>query len=109
MQRPLELVSGLAAGLLGLVGLGYAVAGFHPEEQLDTVLVIFLMVTVLRTLGIPLGAYLHSWREIELGWRLLWASTAALGCCTILGIFSVGLLLLPAVTLAVVAVIASSC
>ena len=108
MHRPVELVSGLAAGVLGVLGLGYAVSGFHPEQQYDRVLVTFLTATVLSTLGIPLGAYLHSWRDIEAGWRVLWASTAALGCCTIVGFFSVGLLLLPAVTLAIVAVIASS-
>ena len=108
MHRPVELVSGLAAGVFGLLALGYNFLFlFSSEEEYDRTLVTFLAVVVSSIVGIATGAYLHGWRDIEVGWKALWLSTALLMLCVLVGFFSVGLLLLPAALLALVASVAA--
>ena len=108
MHRPVELVSGLAAGVFGLLALGYNFLFlFSSEEEYDRTLVTFLAMVVLSIVGIPAGAYLHGWRDLDAGWKTLWLSTALLMLCILVGFFSVGLLLSPAAFLALVASVAA--
>ena len=105
MLRRIDGVTGLAAGVFGLLGLARGVAGFSPEEEIDTVLGGFLVAMVLSLIGVPAGAYLCSRFEEGIGNRigryLLWLATTVLVIGTMMSFFSVGLLLLPAALLAV--------
>ena len=94
--------------MLGVLGLGYAVSAFPLERYyFQPVTLTFLGVIVLALVSVPAGAYLHSRHDLNMGRRVLWGSTGVLACCTFLSFVSIGLLLLPAVIFAIVAVIAS--
>ncbi len=131
MVRRIELVSGFAASVFGILGWAYAVFGptHHymgsaissggstntatgatslAQNGLEPIGIVFFAFMALVAVSIAPGAYLHSRRGIKAGLMLLWTLTLLLWVSVILGAASIGVLLLPAALLAVVTVVAGS-
>ncbi|MCL5959210.1 MAG: hypothetical protein M1358_07810 [Chloroflexi bacterium] len=104
----LELVLGVASGLMGIVALVLATFGPIMRREsapppilyvtgadarwlpslaaagLSSITTVFLVVMLLSSVGIAIGAYVHGWRRARSGLVLLWLCSA---------IFSVGLMI----------------
>ncbi len=104
-MRRVELLSGAAAGLAGLLGLAVALIGVGQRVTLGAV--PFLLALTLALLGIAMGAYLHSERGLREGRVMLWASVTLLSIGTVLAAASFGLVLLPALLLGLAAAAAA--
>src|SRR5262245_21046994 len=100
-MRRIELLTGGAAALVGLLGLAAALVGVGQRVTLGAAL--FLAALVLALLGIALGAYLHAAHGLRDGRGLLWLSVALLTLGTVLAAASFGLVLLPALLLGLAA------
>jgi hypothetical protein len=119
MTRQVELLCGLAAGVVGVVGWAYALfgptytndVGGHAsvaQISLNPTSITFFVVMLLCIAGVTAGAYLH-WRTGSPGGlALLWTAAVLLTVGTALGAASVGVFLLPAALLALIASIAGS-
>ena len=105
-MRRVELLSGAAAGLAGLLGLAVALIGVGKRVTLGAA--PFLATLVLALLGIAGGAYLHGAHGLRDGRVLLWLSVALLTVGTVLAAASFGLVLLPALLLGLVAAAAAT-
>ncbi len=135
--RQVEVVSGPLAGLLGLVGLTFALFGptyrqvvvtapvssgngvprtatqtemaaSLAQQGLETITIIFLLLMLLAVLGVAAGAYLHERRGAGTGILVLAISTVLLWAGVLLSAFSIGVFLLPAAVLGTVALIVGS-
>ena len=125
MLRSLELGSSIAATILGLAGLGYAVFGLRgpdpmcvgttdtcpsqrllPIGQPTTAAVVFILLVLI--IGISVGAYLHRQQRRPAGRWLLWVATVLLLSGVYATGFSIGSFLLPAALLSVVAAVAGA-
>lgn len=117
--RRIEVISGLAAGLLGLLGLTYTLFGptysyqnatlnsdgttsitsgtasLLEVQRLEPVTIVVFAVLLLFVAGVAVGAYLHSKRAIGAGRMLLGGSTALLGFGVVITGWSIGPSLLP--------------
>jgi hypothetical protein len=126
MLRSFELTAGLAAGLLGLIGLTYALFGQTGtyitttgtssgstttttgttslvEQGLHPIAMLFITLMLLCVVGVAVGAYLHSQQGRRGGLWLLWVATALLAVGVLVSGLSIGLFLLPAALLALLA------
>lgn len=127
MLRRIELVSGLAAGLVGAAGLAYAVfgpTGRYQESSIGTdgtvtravtgstnllqegiepATAAFLVLAFVLFLGVAAGASLRADGHCQAGLLLLWSSVALLVVVTWVALASVGLLLVPGTLLALIA------
>ncbi len=131
MLRRIELVSGFAASVFGILGWGYAILGptyrytriaissdgkanavsgstSLGQNGLETIAMGFFIVTLLIVVSFAAGAYWHSQRGVKAALMLLWTLTALLWIAVVLSAASVGVLLLPAALLAVVTVVTGS-
>jgi len=135
MRRRIELGSGLLAGVLGVVGLAYAVLGATgsfqsgmsqvssdgtiirtttagtttlAEHSFSPITIAFVGIALLCVVGTVTGAYLHSRWEDRAGFVVLWTCTALLLVGSLVSGFSIGLFLLPSAVLALVAAVAGS-
>ena len=127
--RHWELFGGLAATVLGLLGLAYMVFGptyrytsmtatadgpVHTvsgraslaQQGLEPVTVVFLLVILAAVVGVAVSVSVHSWWGGQAGLKLLWLSTVVLLGGAFLSLFSVGLYLLPVAFLALLAAMA---
>ena len=96
-MRRVELLSGAAAGLAGLLGLAVALIGVG--QGVTPGAAPFLLALTLALLGIAIGAYLHSERGLSEGRVMLWVSVSLLSIGSVLAAASFGLVLLPALLL----------
>lgn len=125
--RRIELIAGLGAGLLGLLGLAYTLFGptyGYQESTLDSdgttsmrsgtasllemqglqpITAIVLVVLGLLVAGVAVGGYLHSQRGLNAGRLLLGVSTALLGFSIVMTGWGFGPMLLPSWGFALVA------
>ncbi len=131
MLRRIELVSGLAASVFGVLGWGCAIFGpaYHytgmavssdgktnsvsgatslVQKGLKPIGMVFFVVVLLIVVSFAAGAYWHSQQGARAALMLLWALTALLWIAVVLGAASIGVLLLPAALLALVTVVAGS-
>ena len=129
--RWLELMSGLAACVAGLLAIAFLLIGpIYATQQctsapggetcapvtgsanllqvgIEPVTLVYLSLVSLLLLGIGSSAFLHS-RVSRRVWQVcLWVMTGLLLACVMLGLASAGLLLVPALLLALVASVAS--
>ena len=117
--RRIELISGLGAGLIGLLGLAYTLFGptysyqtitldsdgstsitsgrasLLEAQSLQPITVIVLALLGLLVVGVMVGGYLHSRRRLNMGRLLLGISTALLGFGVVITGMSIGPPLLP--------------
>ena len=116
--RTLEAACGLGAGLIGCLGLAYAVfgpvyrfessSGESGTENMVQVgippgALVALGILVLGLIAVAVSAMLHS-RTGGGGWRIvLWVASMFLVIMTFLTGFSIGLFLLPSTLLALLA------
>lgn len=134
ISRRLELVSGLASGVIGLLIVGYVLFGpFYSTETgacptgsagttcastsgsasllqrgIDPITLLYLSILSLVLLGIGASAILYSRSGRFLWQTCLWASTGLLMVGAFIGLASIGLFLLPSILLAVFACVFSS-
>lgn len=109
MARRIELVSGLAAGGLGvLLALVAALAAETMPGGLASRTVVFLGLFALWASGVAAGAIWHVRSGARSGLALLWVGAALMLLFTIAAAFSIGGLLAPATLLAVVATVAGA-
>lgn len=131
MLRRLELVCGMLAALVGLLawiyvlvgplyayssttidGTGRTVtvsgSGNLAQRGLELRTLAFLVVVLLCALGAGFGAYLHAGHGDRVELVVLFLSAALLQAGALLSIFSVGLFLVPAALLAVIAATAGA-
>lgn len=121
--RGLELVSGWLSGILGLLGLADFLFGPAYQYQSSTgasgymgavqagaisaEAAVILTLVALAFMSVIVATTAHN-RSGATTWRpLLWTATAVLVVFTTVGMFSVGLLLLPGTLLAVLACVFS--
>ena len=126
-SRRIELLGGLAAGLMGLLGLAYAFFGpvgrvqrvtinaggttsttygsasLFEMQGLEPRTAASLAVLVVRVAGVAIGAYLHSQQGLRAGRLLLGVSTAFLLCAVVVTGLSIGMFLFPSLLLALLA------
>lgn len=100
MQR-IELLSGVAAAVVGLLGLAAALIGVG--QRMTPGAAPLLVALVMALVGVALGAYLHSARGLRDGRRLLWLAVVLLGIGIGLAAASFGLVLFPALLLGLIA------
>ncbi len=116
MSRHVELISGLIAG--GMAGVAVAIAAIAiaainasgsspPGAGLSPRTLLFLGLIGLGGPSAALGAYLHAARAIGAALGLLWLA-AGLLLLAIVGLFSIGIFILPGALLAVVAAVAGT-
>jgi hypothetical protein len=125
--RRIELIAGLGAGLLGLLGLAYTLFGptygyqeatlnsdgttsmrsgtaslieMHPLQPITIVVVVVLALLVA---GVAIGGYLHSRRGSNTGRWLLGVSTGLLGFMVVITGWGFGPTLLPCWSFALIA------
>ncbi len=131
MLRRIELVTGFAASVVGILGLGYAMLGRTyrytriaissdgkantmsgtislVQKGLEPSRIGFFIITLLIAVSFAAGTYWHSHRGVKAALLLLWTLTALLWIAVVLGAASIGVLLLPAALLAVVTVATGS-
>jgi hypothetical protein len=125
--RRIELITGLGAGLLGLLGLAYTLFGptysyqeatlnsdgmtsvtsgtasLLETQGLQPITMIVLVVLGLLVASVAVGGYLHSQRGLNAGRLLLGVSTALLGFSIVMTGWGFGLTLLPSWGFALVA------
>jgi hypothetical protein len=125
--RRIELISGLGAGLMGLLGLAYALCGptysyqtatlssdgttsvtsgtasLLEAQSLQPITLIVLVGLGLMVVSITVGSYLHSRRGLNAGRLLLGISTALLGFSIVMTGWGFGPMLLPSWGFALVA------
>lgn len=126
-DRRIELISGLAAGAIGLAALAYALFGptysyerielrsdgttsttsgsasLLQTQALQPITIVVFVVMALLVAGIAAGAYLHGRRGWRAGRMLLGVSTALLGFGVVITGFSIGSFLLPSMLLGLLA------
>jgi hypothetical protein len=126
-ERRYELISGLGAGIIGILALAYALFGpsysferielradgttsttsgrasLLETQSLQPATVIVFVVLALLIVGVAAGAYLHARQGFNGGRWLLGISTAILGLGMIITGFSIGPLLFPSFLLALIA------
>lgn len=112
LLRTIELLSGLGAGLLGLVIPGYALlVGVYPyvSESGDPSALLVHFAAVLLVAGAAyLDSRVHLGTGIGLSLTLLWVGAATLWVFVLLPGLSVNVQILPAAVLALVASLAGS-
>lgn len=112
--RRVEVLAGVTAGALGIVGWLYALfgpvytssEGSHAsvvQMSLNLTSATFFVVMLLSIIGVVVGAYLHGKQRWAAGLIVLWFSTALFLVGTVLSGFSVGLFFLPATLAALIA------
>lgn len=125
--RRIELIAGLGAGLLGLLGLVYTLFGptygyqettlnsdgttsmrsgtasLIEMQRLQPITIIVLVVLGLLVVGVAIGGYLHSRRGLNAGRWLLGISTALLGFMVVITGWGFGPTLLPCWSFALIA------
>jgi hypothetical protein len=100
MFRWVEFASGVLAALIGVV---VALLAQSLGAAFWAVGLLFVM-----PVAVGIGAYQHAWHHREVWLRVLWVSSLLLLCMTFLTMFTVGVYLLPAALLALVASILGS-
>jgi hypothetical protein len=118
IDRRIELISGLLAGLLGVLGMAYATFGpiyRNSDGGTATLLevngpwalvpVLFLTVLVAAAAA---GAYLDVLRRRRGGLILLWGSAVLLVLARVITGFSIGVFLQPAAALGLISAVAGS-
>jgi hypothetical protein len=126
MLRRIEFMSGLATSVFGLLGWAYAafgpttryvgsaissdgrttgVSGYTSVVQkgLEPPGVVFFVGVLLVVLSFAAVAYWHSQRRGKAALMILWVLTSLLWISVVLGAASIGVLLLPAALLAMIA------
>lgn len=129
MLRQIERVTGVTAGIVGLVGLLIVAFMQVPEESADVassggttlitseetrplieertgLVVAIVLIGVPLLAGVAIGAWRHAQRASTGAGALLIVSTVLLWLVTAGGGFSVGVLLFPAALLALVSLVA---
>jgi len=104
-MRRIELASGAAAGVVGLLGLTAVLVGVAHRVPLGAA--PFLLALLPAPLGIPAGAYLHGQQGLTEGRAVLWLSVLLLSLGMLVAAASFGLVLLPAVLLGIAATAAA--
>jgi hypothetical protein len=102
-MRVLELAAGVLAVVAGLCSL-YLVpmAGLHPLG------IVVVALGALYLLGIGMGAYLHAAFDAAFGLGILWACALSMTVVSLVGMPTIGPLLLPAALAALAAAAAGS-
>ena len=131
MLRRIELMSGLATGVFGLLGWAYAVFGptyryvgsaigsngrtttvsgstSVVQRSLEPLGAVFFVVLFLVVVSFAAVAYRHSRRRGKAALTILWALTSLLWISVVLGAASIGVLLLLAALLATITSVAGS-
>lgn len=130
MARRVELIAGVLAGALGVIGLLYAVFGptgtastctfrsgaLHCttasqslwQQGLDAGAVAAILVALALFVVIAVSAYLHAWRHETPALVVLWASALLLTAAGVIAILSIGIFILVPAVLALIAAIAGS-
>ena len=114
----IELVCGLVAGLLGMVGMAYATFGptyQNSEGGTATLLqingpgvLVPVLVLTLLAVTVAAGAYLHA-RVQRRAWLVtLWAAVILLALARVITGFSIGIFLQPAAALGLISAVAGS-
>ncbi|HUG16812.1 MAG TPA: hypothetical protein VMM78_17530 [Thermomicrobiales bacterium] len=130
MARRIEMLSGLAAGLIGVATLLFTLYGptgriesaeTRPDgtivtssgatsmlesQSFSVVLILFLTVMTVSLFGVAFGSWTHATSGSAAGFTLLWLSTIALAGGAMLSLLSIGLFFMPSVLLAIIACIA---
>jgi hypothetical protein len=125
-RRRFEAACGLAAALLGFLGIAFTLFGpvysFHScsgngtdisscqtgtanliQIGIQPITLVALCILLLGLIGVAVSAVVHS-RTGASGWRtVLWASTAVIVMLTFLTVLSIGLFLLPSTLFALLA------
>lgn len=138
-MRQLGTITGLVAGVVGLLGWLYALFGptghyvstevrtvgsttgepsgggavttesgwtnMWSNEDFEAITIMFLLWMLLGVIGVLAGAILHGRYRLKAGRVILWASAIVLLLGAILGMFSIGLYLLPGAGLAMIAAV----
>jgi hypothetical protein len=121
--RKIEAVCGLITTLLGLVTLGYVLFGplysyassngeYGTENMIAAGIqsqgIVFLSLLFLATIGVGVGAVLHSRTQRKV-WRVVLGFSAGIIVIgTLLGLASIGFFLFPCTFFAVITLMASS-
>jgi hypothetical protein len=129
-MRALEAQTGVLAVVAGAAGIEYLATSqmyagescqaSSPAQQAictpgtatllqinDGTAVFDLGVAGLLMLAIGIGAVWHSWRGARRARQVLWVATALLGVFATLGIFTIGMPLMPSVAAGIVASVCS--
>lgn len=132
-SRRLELISGLASGIIGLLIVGYMLFGpfYHTETGrcttssagttcastsgsasllqvgIDPITILYLSILSLALLGVAVTTLLHSRLGTGVWQWCVWITTILLVITAIAG-FSLAIFMLPSVLLALVAAVAST-
>lgn len=114
----IELICGLLAGLLGVLGIIYVTAGpiYRNSEGgtatlvqingLQVLTVVFVLL--LLVVGVPAGAYLHARNRRTAGLVLLWSAEILLALGRVITGFSIGIFLQPTAALGLISAVSGS-
>ena len=122
-MRRSELIAGVVAALLGVLGLGYALlgpTGSYSRSEVSrtggsttttgtTTLLEwqgippFMIIMFVLVIGVAVTAYLHSRHQTRLALALLWGLSLLVVGGTLLSMFSIGVFLMPAALFALLA------
>lgn len=95
MRRIIELVSGLAATTIGLIGVvtqvraiaypynnsqlvAFPTVGLNTWSEISGEIDLFMFLLAILLVGVSIGAYLHAVHQSTWGLAILWISTASL-------------------------------
>ena len=107
----IELAAGALCAVVALTGLAIVVVEetirTPPPGGLSPVAVVFLTVIALAAAGVAVGAYLDTHADLDGGQILLVGGTMLLLVLAVITVFSIGLAVLPAAGLAIIATAAA--
>ena len=107
--REIELWSGLAAGVLGILLPAYGVLfASPPHAELGSIILVIVGLATAVAVGAMFDSLSSSTQALSSGLALLWAAAFPLLAMTLLPFGNIGLYVLPAAILAVVSALAGS-
>jgi hypothetical protein len=102
VSSQVESVLGFLAGVIGVVAPVWFLLAIGWEHY-ENITLLYAALVIVSAVGVAAGAWEHSRTGLS-GWLVvLWISTVALLAFNVLGLASVGIFLLPATLLALIA------